>query len=281
VTNLLLAGIFYAGYQLLAPGSIPALLCFAAFFSNGFVGLFNLLPGLPLDGGQILESAVWAATGWRTRGTVAAGWVGRVVAVGVVAWALFWPLIQGYAVNLTTALWMFLIAAFLWQGAGQAIAMAARRERIGRFDARTLAIQTTSLPLDATISQARLIGAETSQSGAAPPMIAVIDNAGQPVGWVNPTAVVDVPAALADRTPITAALVPFATGSGVPVGLSGLPLLTHIDATSSGARIVPVIDDDGGLTGVIDIRELAVALAAERTGSTRTKPARTKKGVRA
>ena len=47
---------------------------------------FNLLPGLPLDGGAILQSLVWGASGRRDRGLVVAGWAGRVVAVGVFLW---------------------------------------------------------------------------------------------------------------------------------------------------------------------------------------------------
>ncbi|MBD4074376.1 peptidase M50B family protein, partial [Xanthomonas citri pv. citri] len=37
--------------------------------ANWVLGLFNLLPGLPLDGGRVVESLVWAVTGSETRGT--------------------------------------------------------------------------------------------------------------------------------------------------------------------------------------------------------------------
>ena len=49
---------------------------------NLFLALFNLIPGLPLDGGQILKAAIWKATGnrfkgvhWAARAGQALGWV--------------------------------------------------------------------------------------------------------------------------------------------------------------------------------------------------------------
>ncbi len=59
---------------------------------------------------------------------VAAGWVGRAVAVGVVAWALIWPLTYGGRPDLWTVAWAALIGAFLWSGAGQAITVGRTRE---------------------------------------------------------------------------------------------------------------------------------------------------------
>jgi Zn-dependent protease/CBS domain-containing protein len=56
---------------------------------NLILGLFNLLPGLPLDGGQILKAAVWKATGNRFRGVHWAakagqilGWLGLILGLG-------------------------------------------------------------------------------------------------------------------------------------------------------------------------------------------------------
>ncbi|GMA26126.1 hypothetical protein GCM10025864_38850 [Luteimicrobium album] len=117
VTNLVLAGAFWAAFQpVRGDASIAGLLLYAGAFSNAFVGIFNLLPGLPLDGGQMLESAVWGGTGNREKGTVAAGWVGRAVAVAVIVWAVGVPLARGGQPSLTTVIWGVLIGGFLWQG---------------------------------------------------------------------------------------------------------------------------------------------------------------------
>ena len=46
--------------------------------ANLLVGVLNLVPGLPLDGGRVLKAAVWGATGDQHRGAIVAGWTGRV-----------------------------------------------------------------------------------------------------------------------------------------------------------------------------------------------------------
>ena len=45
--------------------------------ANLIVGVLNLVPGLPLDGGSVLQSAVWAVTRRRSVGVTAAAWGGR------------------------------------------------------------------------------------------------------------------------------------------------------------------------------------------------------------
>ena len=64
-------------------------------WANLLIGIFNVLPGLPLDGGRLVESAVWKATGSQEKGTVAAGWGGRIIVIALVAWFVALPLLSG------------------------------------------------------------------------------------------------------------------------------------------------------------------------------------------
>jgi Zn-dependent protease/CBS domain-containing protein len=81
ITSFLLGGLFLGLHFLLKSINVP-LGGITAYLglANLFLGVFNLLPGFPMDGGRILRAIVWGATKSYTRGTQVAGWVGSLVA---------------------------------------------------------------------------------------------------------------------------------------------------------------------------------------------------------
>lgn len=86
--SLLLGVAFFgAGLGLRAagvPNLYPVMLVWLGLI-NGFLAVFNLLPGAPLDGGRILGAALWRIRGDRTRAKIAAARVGRFVGIGLIA----------------------------------------------------------------------------------------------------------------------------------------------------------------------------------------------------
>ena len=80
LVSLLLGVVAFGLAQVLEPDTVGRLLAQALMASNFIVGVFNLLPGLPLDGGRVLSAAVWKATGRRQSGLLVAAWCGRGVA---------------------------------------------------------------------------------------------------------------------------------------------------------------------------------------------------------
>ena len=87
--SLLLGG--FCGLLVFAvpPDGAVWLLVAECAVANLAVGVFNLLPGLPLDGGRLVRAGVWAVTGIRAKGTRAAVVGGAVVAAGLLVWALW------------------------------------------------------------------------------------------------------------------------------------------------------------------------------------------------
>ena len=58
------------------PGAdvVASTLVFQLMWANLVIGIFNLLPGLPLDGGMMLRAAIWKVTGRPSTATIAAAW---------------------------------------------------------------------------------------------------------------------------------------------------------------------------------------------------------------
>ena len=87
---------------------------------NGSLAVLNFLPGMPLDGGQVVESLVWKATGNRNKGSVVAGWCGRALTVLLVLWFFVRPLAEGQQIGFET-IWVLIVGSVLWTGASESI----------------------------------------------------------------------------------------------------------------------------------------------------------------
>ncbi|GAA1148113.1 site-2 protease family protein [Nesterenkonia lutea] len=127
--NLVIAGLGWYFSELFEVTGVTALLVEVTVLVNFMVGVFNLLPGLPLDGGRIVESVVWGATGSQDRGMRAAGWGGRVVVVLLLS-GLAALVISGLReVSLVVVVVAVMVSFFLWQGASENIRVANARLR--------------------------------------------------------------------------------------------------------------------------------------------------------
>jgi Zn-dependent protease/CBS domain-containing protein len=83
-------------------------------YINILLGLFNLLPAFPLDGGRILHALIWLRTGDRLRATRIAARVGMVFAFLMIAYGLATFLVLG---NLFGGVWWVFLGWFLLSAA--------------------------------------------------------------------------------------------------------------------------------------------------------------------
>ena len=104
---------------------------------NILIAVFNMLPGLPLDGGRVFKAVVWQLTGHESTGTRFAAWFGRAAAVGLVIATLL-------LTDFEDDRWTFdliigaIVAWFLWDGAGHALKQSKRSARLNRLAVRSL-----------------------------------------------------------------------------------------------------------------------------------------------
>ncbi|HET8786572.1 MAG TPA: site-2 protease family protein [Candidatus Limnocylindrales bacterium] len=114
LTSFLIAAISY-GVVVVADDSrmVVAVASYLALI-NLVLGLFNLVPGFPLDGGRVLRSIIWRATGDQQRATRIAVGVGQAVAWLLIVFG-FWRVLIG---DLFGGLWTIAIGWFLQSAAG-------------------------------------------------------------------------------------------------------------------------------------------------------------------
>lgn len=104
---------------------------------NIVVAIFNMLPGLPLDGGRVFKAVVWQLTGNEQTGTRFAAWIGRAAAVALVIVTLVFADFDGGRGTFDLVIGL-IIAWFLWEGAGHALKQSEHSARLSRLAVRKL-----------------------------------------------------------------------------------------------------------------------------------------------
>lgn len=255
-----LASFAVAGLAVLVVNVSPDIRVDAIFeylaFVNVLLGLFNLIPGFPLDGGRVLRSVVWSITGSMRRATELAANLGKLVAYGFLAWG-FLRILDG---DFLGGGWIAVIGWFLHGAASSTLMQVVldtrlQRVRVGdvvRPDSTTV---SPGLPLTQLIDEVLLPGNRRAVPVA-------LD--GRLVGMVTISDLVDVP--LADRAT--------ARVSDVMGGRKGVITVTPSDTVSFAIELLgkhefeqlPVVEGErilGAITRADVMRQLQLREALD------------------
>jgi Zn-dependent protease len=218
LASFVLAGLSYL-VVLAAPDPRIGLVAAYLVFVNTVLGLFNLVPGFPLDGGRVLRAIVWTATGSVRRATEVAATVGKLVAYGMFGLGVYMFLVDD---NVIGGLWMAAIAWFLHNAASTSVAQLVFETRLRRVRAGDI-VRRDEAAVPPGLTVAELIDDHLlPRNRRAMP---VIDN-GRLVGMVTVSDIRQVPAA--ERGRVTVAQV-----------MGGRDGLVTIDA---GARVQDAVE---------------------------------------
>lgn len=246
LTSLGIGAVFLLGH-VLGRNSLPRPIWLGVFgitaYANVLIGLFNLLPGFPLDGGRLLRSALWRVTRSLDRATRVAARVGQAVALLIVGAGVWLGIRDG---NLLDGLWPALVGSFLFRAAGATLAAAERQRLLSSATARqVMSSPPPSIPGDLPLG----VATERYLRGHEGEAFPVVTDSGV-AGFVSLRTAQGIPP---DR-PVAAAM----------VGLDGVTqagpeeLMSEVAARmGSGGRRTVLVLDAGRLLGVIEPEDLA------------------------
>lgn len=242
--NLLIGGVALA-----ASFALQSNVLFWIGFVNGFLAVFNMLPGAPLDGGRVLRAVRWARTGDKYRAMRDAGNAGRVLGWGMVGLGVVMMLNGQFGV------FVMVTGLFIALNARAEIMTSYLAEQLDGVKVRDLtffgiAQAGTDMDTDSMIDQRQRLGA----AGA----VAVVDENGELDGLVLEDQLWAVPF---DRRPmvmLTQLMVPFNNLAKASLDEDLANVLPRLDPR----RPVVTVWNDGKLLGIVHPKRLQERLEA-------------------
>ena len=255
LTSVMLAGLGVAVGHAFSPHSLGYFFAYGFGWINAFVAAFNLLPGLPLDGGRVLRSLIWQLTHDKLRATIAAGWVGRAVAVGVAIYAVGSSNnSSGRSLN-GGGLYLLLLAFFIWSNASLAISQTKVSTVLPQLDMHRLTRHALAVSPDLPVAEA----VRRAREGEARALV-VVDAYGKPSGLVSEAAVTAMPAERQPWVSVSDLARPMEDGLVLRTDMSGETLLRAVQTTPATEYLV--LDRAGAVAGVLTRTDLVAALQA-------------------
>jgi Zn-dependent protease/CBS domain-containing protein len=262
LTSLVLGAIFLLVAAVVGGGANSALLSASLAwlgYINILLGVFNLLPAFPLDGGRILQSLIWRGTGDRLRATRIAARIGMAFAFLFIAYGLITFFAAGSPIGGVWAVFLgwFLLSAARAEEAGGLIRQALSRVSV----ADVMTPNPVQAPDDISVEEALHSYVLTSRHSTFP----THDAAGQLSGLLTMAALKNVAPDARATIRIRGIICPLDQVSTAKPADPATNLLDVSDGCSEGRTLVV---DNGRLVGIVspsDINRLLQRSLAGRT----------------
>jgi Zn-dependent protease len=247
LVSLAIAGGAYLGYDASGPATLTAALLGLLWWSNLLLAVFNVLPGLPLDGGRLVRAVVCACGLRPVTGTRIAAWAGRVVAVAV---ALSGLVADRSSLGIAAGIFSIGLAAYLWLGATHALRVAGLLEKLPEIVLAELLRPGIFVPSDLSVDEA-LRRAWSAQARG----LVLLDRTAHPTAIVDEARIGSIPPAQRAWTSVSDVARPIEAGLVVPDSLDAAGLLRRMQQTPAHEYLV--LRADGTAAGIVTSRDFA------------------------
>ncbi|GAC1496658.1 MAG: site-2 protease family protein [Chamaesiphon sp.] len=244
LVSLILFGIFTAiGIGTGVSGPLAAIVGLLASI-NLALALFNLIPGLPLDGGNILKALIWKITGNPYKGVVFAGRVGQIF-----GWvAIISGLIPLLLFGSFGSFWNLFIGWFLLQNAGQAAQVAKVQNKLAGLTAEDAV--TPNSPIVSEHLSLREFANDYIIGKPSWQRFFVTDEQGQLVGAIAVNDMNSIPTSRWTEVQVKELVQPYEFETTVKSNQSLLEVVTLLEQQQLLA--LPVIRDNGVFVGLVE-----------------------------
>lgn len=252
-------GLAAAAVLLVVPDGLVREAVWGLAAANLVIGVLNLVPGLPLDGGRVLKALVWGASGNQHRATIVAAWGGRLAALALLSWPVLQEPLTGEQPTIMDLVLVFILGLFLWTGATAAMAHARLRQRLPALVARPLARRTLTVPGDVPLAEA-VRRAQEAQAGS----IVTVSPDGRPLGIVSEAAVTAMPAERRPWVPVSTVARAIEEGLTLPATVAGEELILAISRRPAEEYLL--VEEDGRIYGVLSTADVDRAFRDNAAG---------------
>ena len=229
-------------------------------WTNLGLGLFNLLPGAPLDGGRVLRAVLWIRSGDRDRSAQTAARAGRVLGIVLVGLGLF-QILSGQGAG---GLWIAFIGWFLGGAARAEEQYATARGALAGVRVRdAMTPSPVTAPASATVAD--LLGDITSRLRFT--SLPVLDDRGAVVGLVTLRRLREVPPG---RRAITTLAEVASPRRDLVIVNPDEPLGELLGRVSDGGDGRALVLDGDRLVGIVSPTDIMRAIAAAERNNART-----------